>query len=168
MSALVVFVHPVAESFGAAVFQQVEHGLASAGKPFETIDLYADGFQPGTELPDRHREMLGRASTLVLVYPTWWTTQPAILLAWLTAVVANEPTSVTSLVCITTHGGSRLANLIAGRSGYHTAARVVRAGCAPRATFHWVALYGLDKGDEKGRQAFLQRVEREIERLPIS
>jgi NAD(P)H dehydrogenase (quinone) len=165
MSALVVFVHPLAESFGAAVFGQVARGLASVGTPFETIDLYADGFQSDTDLPDQHRKMLGRASTLVLVYPTWWTTQPAILLAWLAAVAANEAASVTSLVCVTTHGGSRLANLIAGRSGHHTAARVVRAHCARRCTFHWVAMYGLDKGDERRRVAFLERVEREIGRL---
>ncbi len=167
MSALVVFVHPLSESFGAAVFERVKRGLESAETPFETVDLYADGFQPGSGLPERHRDLLDRASTLVLVYPTWWTTQPALLLAWLTAVVANEAASVTSLVCVTTHGGTRLGNLIAGRSGYHTAARVVRARCAPRATFHWVALYSLDKGDEARRVAFLRRVEREIGRLPI-
>lgn len=162
-----MFVHPLNESLGSAVFERVKRGLESAGTAFEVIDLYVDGFRPGTDLPERHREMLDRASTLILVYPTWWTTQPALLLAWLTAVLVNGVDSISSLVCVTTHGGTRVANLIAGRSGYHTAARVVRAGCAARATFHWVALYGVDKSDEQGRLAFLQRTEREIGRLAI-
>jgi NAD(P)H dehydrogenase (quinone) len=168
VSALVVFVHPLTESFGAAVLERVERGLASAGSPFEVIDLYADDYQPGNDLPERHQDLVARATTLALVYPTWWTTQPAILLGWLSAMVTtNSANSITSLVCVTTHGGSRFANLIAGRSGRHTAARVVRSRCAPGTTFRWVAVYGLDKRDESHRVTFLQRVEREFGRLQI-
>ena len=165
MSSAVVFVHPCAESFTAAVLERVVRGLESAGSTVETIDLYADGYHPGTDLPQRHREVLDHASTLVLVYPTWWTTQPAILLGWLTAAMVEGAASIATLVCVTTHGGPRLGNLIAGQSGRHTAARVVRSRCARGALFHWVALYELDKGDEQRRLAFLARVERELGRL---
>ena len=162
-----VFVHPCADSFAAAVLERVVRGLESSGSNVETIDLHADGYHPGTDLPERHREILDRASALVLVYPTWWTAQPAILVGWLIAAMAKGAGGVATLVCVTTHGGPRIGNLIAGQSGRHTAGRVVRVGCARGATFRWVALYGLDKGDEQRRLAFLERVERKLGRLPI-
>lgn len=162
MTALVVLAHPRPESFVFAVFESALRGLRQGGDTPEIADLYADEYRPGSALSPTHRSVLDRTSTLVLVYPTWWTSQPAILLGWLYAATTEGLGSVKSLVCVTTHGGPRKGNLVAGQSGRHTAARTVRAACAPGASFHWVAHYGMDKDRQDQRVAFLHRVEREL------
>jgi len=167
VTALVVLAHPRPESYVSAVFESAQRGLRAGGATAEIADLYADEYQPGTALPVAHRVALDKASTLVLVYPTWWTSQPAILLGWLYAAATEGLASVKSLVCITTHGGPRKGNLVAGQSGRHTAARTVRAACAPGASFHWVAYYGMDKDLNDERVAFLQRVEHEMRKLAL-
>ena len=167
MTALVVLAHPRPESFVSAAFESALRGLRAGGATAEIADLYADDYQPGTALSVAHRDALDRASTLVLVYPTWWTSQPAILLGWLHAATTEGLTAVNALVCVTTHGGPRKGNLVAGQSGRHTAARTVRAACAPGASFHWVAYYGMDKNRSAERVAFLQRVEREMRKVAL-
>ena len=64
-------------------------------------------------------------------------------------------------------GRPQKGNLVAGQSGRHTAARTVRAACAPGASFHWVAYYGMDKNRNDERVAFLQRVERNLRELAL-
>ncbi len=167
MSALVVFTHPCADSFASAVLERVVRGLEGHAGTVDVVDLYADDYQPGAELPAAHRSALDRASTLVLVYPTWWSAQPAILLGWLIAATESGLASITTMVCVSTHGGGRLANHLAGRAGRNTAERVVRSRCAPRATFHWLGYYGLDSSTDVQRTEFLDRAERVLGSIPV-
>lgn len=167
MTAFVVFTHPCAESFASAVLERVVSGLHSNFATVEVADLYTDGYQPGSVLPTSHRTALDRASTLVLVYPTWWSAQPAILLGWLIAAAESGLPSINTLVCVTTHGGGRLTNRLAGRAGRNTAERVVRSRCAPRARFHWLGCYGLDTSSENQRVEFLDRVERVLGSISV-
>ncbi len=152
MRALVVYCHPDPNSLVAAARDRALAGLASAGHEVRVNDLYADGFEPVMSASERltHKEPgvspaleryaadLQWAQALVLVYPTWWSGQPAMLKGWMDRVwVAGvawelppgadvlEPrlTNVRRIVVVTTHGSSKLINAIEGESGKRTATR---------------------------------------------
>lgn len=101
MRILVVFAHPVQESFGAAVYRRLVDGLARAGHEVRGLDLYALGFDPVLSAEDRRdyhtagrnearvAEQLDHirwAEGLVFVYPTWWYSLPAMLKGWIDRV----------------------------------------------------------------------------------
>lgn len=102
MRALVVFCHPVAGSFNAAVRDVVTEGLQQAGAEFRLTELYQRGFQPAlteAELTGYLDEPQNRVpvqqdvddllwcDTLIFVYPTWWYGLPAMLKGWLDRVM---------------------------------------------------------------------------------
>ena len=98
--ALVVLAHPVPESFVAAAADRLIDALQHAGYLVDTIDLYAEEFDPvlrvdeyrqlrsnakattSTGTTNPHAEKLRDCDTLALVYPTWFGAQPAILKGW--------------------------------------------------------------------------------------
>ncbi len=101
MRVLVVFCHPVPESFGAAVRDAAVAGLTDAGHEVRLIDLYAEGFDPVMRADERrgyHDETVNRAPVadhlarlawcegLVFVTPIWWYGPPAMLKGWLDRV----------------------------------------------------------------------------------
>lgn len=192
--ALVVYCHPSPDSFVASVRDRVVAGLAGGGAEVRLTDLYADGFEPGFTATDRqrhlepgadpsirhHAEDLAWCDTVVLVYPTWWSGQPAMLKGWIDRVWVNgvawslpsgsnrlrpELRNVRRLVAVTTHGSSKWINVIEGEGGKRTVTRSLRAMCHPLARATWLALYGLDSATPDRRAAFLDRVERRSRRL---
>jgi NAD(P)H dehydrogenase (quinone) len=192
--ALVVYCHPAPNSFVAAARDRVLAGLVDGGAELRLTDLYADGFEPGFTATDRalhlepdvdpsirrHVDDLAWCDTLVLVYPTWWAGQPAMLKGWIDRVWVNgvawslpsgsnrlrpELRNVRRLVAVTTHGSSKWINVIEGEGGKRTVTRSLRAMCHPLARTTWLALYGLDSATPDQRAAFLDRVERRSRRL---
>jgi NAD(P)H dehydrogenase (quinone) len=194
MRVLVVYCHPNPSSLVAAARDRALAGLAGAGHDVRVNDLYADGFQPAMSSSERltHKEPgvskgleryaadLQWAQALVLVYPTWWSGQPAMLKGWMDRVwVAGvawelppgadvlEPrlTNVRRIVVVTTHGSSKLINAVEGESGKRTATRSLRLMCSKRTRTTWCAIYGLDTAGAEKRERFLSRVERTLARL---
>ena len=102
MKILLVYCHPVTESFSRAVLDATLDGLAAAGHEVDLLDLYAERFDPVMPADERrlyndpdapmpadvagHVERLRRAEGLVFVYPTWWYGQPAMLKGYLDRV----------------------------------------------------------------------------------
>src|SRR5215469_9780530 len=97
MRVLVVFAHPLADSFTAALHRTVVEALRRVGHEVDDCDLYAEHFDPvltaaerrvyNTASPDLsavepYVERLRRAEALVLCFPTWWYGLPAILKGW--------------------------------------------------------------------------------------
>ncbi|QPM92321.1 NAD(P)H-dependent oxidoreductase [Pseudooceanicola algae] len=97
MRALVVYCHPRADSFNAAIRDTVLGRLAAAGAEVRQIDLYGEGFDPvmsaaenaayldgtlGTEHLAQHVAGIDWCDTLIFVYPTWWYGMPALLKGW--------------------------------------------------------------------------------------
>lgn len=162
MSVVVVAAHPCEESYATAVLGRVMAGLSATGRDTSLIDLYAADYDPLLPLPVADANALHAATSMVLVHPTWWTSQPAILLAWLDQASATGLPGVRSLVSVTTLGGSRLANYIGGESGRRVVQRAVRARCLDRPAHRRLALYGLDRSSDLDRRAFLDRVEQRI------
>ncbi len=100
---LVVFAHPDAESFSAALCRNAVDGLREAGHHVDLIDLYAEDFDPRMTTAERqayesatpilsaqvahYADLVRRAQGMVFVYPTWWWGLPAILKGWLERVL---------------------------------------------------------------------------------
>jgi NAD(P)H dehydrogenase (quinone) len=136
MRVLVIYCHPVAESFAASAHRTVLEGLAEAGHEVTDVDLYAERFDPvmsrqerldylNTERNERlvqhYDDQLAAAEALVLVYPSWWYGMPAILKGyfdrvWLPGVAFDVTLNGTvktdrlkrlrRILVVTTYGGS--------------------------------------------------------------
>lgn len=194
MRTLVVYCHPVPESFGAAVRDAVVDSLGAKGDEVRLIDLYAEGFNPvlGTEErrhynegpsddPDlqRHYDHIRWAEAVLFVYPTWWYGLPAMLKGWIDRTWATDIAfklpkdggSIVSLVShirklgiVTTCGASWWLSLLIGQPGRKTILRGVWTLTGRRCRTLYVAHYNMDTSTDASRQAFLARVRRKLAR----
>ena len=104
MRVLVLYAHPLADSFAAALHRAVVEALTQAGHEVDDCDLYATGFDPvmkpaerrahNTPNPDfsaieTHVERLRAADAVVLCFPVWWYGMPAILKGYFDRVWVN-------------------------------------------------------------------------------
>lgn len=187
MRTLVVYCHPDPDSYTAAVLQRALDALRAAGHDVRLTDLYAEDFDPvlsaeerrhhldpgASESVSRHADDLSWCEQLVLVYPTWWSGQPAMLKGWIDRVwvrgiawdlppgsnrVRPMLHNVHRLIAVTTHGSSKLLNALQGETGKRTVMRTMRSLCNHRARIKWVALYGVDRSTDRDRRRFLDRV----------
>lgn len=188
---LVVYCHPDPASFTAAVKDAAVAALREAGHEVRVRDLYADRFDPLLSAAERraHREPGPRPGLadhaaelrwcehLVLVYPTWWSGQPAMLKGWIDRVwvrgvawelpagsnrVRARLDNVRRITTVTTHGSGRLVNRLEGEAGRRTVTRSLRALCHRFARTRWVAMYGLDTASPAQRERFIARVRAEL------
>ncbi len=105
MSTLIVTAHPDPDSLTLAVAHRIEAALDAAGAgPVTVADLAAEGFDPRFTAADRHTYRTGTdpapdvaaeqarldgADHLVLVFPVWWWSVPALVKGWLDRVFVN-------------------------------------------------------------------------------
>ena len=104
MRVLVIYAHPLADSFAGALRRAVVTALEQAGHDVDDCDLYAMGFDPvmkpaerrahNTADPDlslveHHVARLRAADALVLCFPVWWYGMPAILKGYFDRVWVN-------------------------------------------------------------------------------
>lgn len=189
MRVLTVFAHPVPESFNAAVHRRLVEALAAAGHEVRSLDLYAMGFDPVMRCEERrgymerganaahvaeHLEHLRWAEGLILVYPTWWYSLPAMLKGWLDRVFVPYETFELSARLNPIKGMLPNIRLLAGISTYGSpwwwiryvvrdpGQRVIIQGlkplCAKGCRTRWLGLYRMDTVSEARRRAFLDRV----------
>lgn len=107
MHALIVVSHPERGSLTHAVAAEVAKGItqAAARHTFEVADLYVEGFDPRYNLADlallrnqarapadivAEQARINRADALVLVYPVYWWSFPALLKGWIDRVFTND------------------------------------------------------------------------------
>lgn len=195
MKVLVVLAHPNADSFNHAVAQRACATLSAAGHDAELLDLYAAGVRAAMSPAERtayhsdqplldpliatHVELLRAAEALVFVYPTWWSSLPAILKGWLervmvpgVAFVFNEEgkvrpglTHVRRIIGISTYGSPRVYVGAINDNGRRTLTRALRMICGLRTRCSWLGLYAIDTATTAQREAFLQRVEKRMRTL---
>lgn len=106
MHALIVVDHDDPRSLTHALAQQIAKGLSERdpSNTFEIADLHAEAFDPRFGVADwavHHRESappadvlaeqarIDRADALVLVYPVFWWSMPALLKGWIDRVFSN-------------------------------------------------------------------------------
>ena len=155
---LVVFCHPLRDSFTGAVLDRCLAGLRAGGHDVRTADLYA-GEDAAADLP--------WCEAITFVYPTWWSGQPALLTGWLQRMTVDGTalSHVRRIVAITSHGSSKLTNVLEGQSGKHVLTRALRLRAHLWVTTRWIALYGIDTCSDEQRARFLDRVERRMRRV---
>lgn len=195
MRVLLVFCHPVPESYCAALRDRVVAALGRSGHDVDLIDLYHDGFDPVMDarekrayheageadhpLPD-HVSRLKRAEALIFVYPTWWYGLPAMLKGWLDRVITpgvgfeipEGPGPIRPLLrhidkiaIVSTCGAPRWFLWWVGNPGRRTILRGIRALCARRCRTLWLAHYLMDSSTPESRAAFLDEVEKQLRRF---
>ncbi len=187
---LVLFAHPCAESFSAALHGEVVARLTSAGWDVDDCDLNAEGFHPVlTEAERRGYHDVGvnegpvadyvarlrAAEALVMVFPVWNFGYPAILKGFLDRVflpgvsfrleegkVVPNLTNIRKLAAVTTYGGTRVRAWMAGDPPRRSVRRAVWHVCRPE-KMRYLALYDMNRAAEATRTAFLRKVGQEME-----
>jgi putative NADPH-quinone reductase len=198
MNVLVVSAHPFPASFNAALATSVVSTISELGHAVRHRDLYAENFDPVFSSYERlhhvgdlsekletlatlrpYVEDLQWCESIVFVYPTWWSGQPAILKGWIDRILMNQVawvlpegaarikpllTQIRRVVVVTTHGSSKFVNALEGESGKRTIFRSVRLMMHRRTRCSWIAMYGLDNATEGDRKRFTEKVMRRTRR----
>lgn len=192
MRVLVVYCHPVPESFCAAVRDTVMEGLRDGGHEARLLDLYAIDFDPvmGADERRHYNDMtkddhpmpeqaahLAWAEAIVFVYPTWWYGLPAMLKGWLdrvwtpeitfeinknSGVITPMMTHIKKLGVVTTCGAPRWWSYFVGHPGLRTLTRGMRALFAKRCKTVFLAHYLMDVSTPESRSQFLSRTYRKM------
>ena len=196
MHATILLAHPDPESFAHAIAHRAVVGLEGAGWTVDLIDIEAIDY-PGALSPDewrayatddpvlddtvrRHTDLIRRTDALIFVYPTWWSSVPAVLKSWLertlvpgVAFALEGPnnrlvpklTNLRHVVGITTYGSPWWYVKLVNDAGRRTISRTVGLLARGHAARRWIALHSLDSRSNEQRQRFLERVEREMASL---
>ncbi len=195
MRVVVVVAHPDPNSFNHAIASTAASALRESGHDVTVLDLYAEEFRTAmshderlayhSERPildpmaERHAEIVKRAEALIFVYPTWWSTMPAILKGWLERVmvpgvgfvfddhhhVRRGLTHVRRIVGISTYRARWLYVRALHDNGRRILLRALRLNMATLTRRSWLGLYEIDTRTDEQRIAFLKRVDRRMRTL---
>ncbi len=187
MRVLVVFAHPVDQSFSAAIHREVVAALKARGHEVDDCDLNAEKFDPVMSAQDRieyhdtainrtrvapYVDRLLRAEALVMVYPVWNMGFPAILKGYVDKVFLPgvsfemDPDggyrttlrNIKRLSAVCTYGGSHLRTFLAGDPMRRFFKRSLRAVVGLPTPCDYLALYDMNHTTPEARAAFLARV----------
>jgi putative NADPH-quinone reductase len=194
MRTLVLFAHPLADSFHGALHRAIVAGLHGAGHDVDDCDLYAEGFDPVLDAESRRRyfdlavnrtgiadyaERLLAAEALVICFPVWCFGPPAILKGFMDRVMIPGVSfaldgsgtlrpnlrRIRHLVAVTTYGRDRLTAWWFGDPPRKMVTRYLRWFVAPDARVRYLALYDLHKKEGRPQAAFLAQVGRTMAAL---
>lgn len=195
MRTLVVYCHPLPDSFSAAIRDTAIRTLEAGGHEIRLLDLYAMGFDPVLSAAERrayhdaganevnvaeHLEAVRWAEHLVFVYPTWWYGLPAMLKGWLDRVwvphatftmpSGNKPigrvlTNIRRITAISTLGSPKWWWWVIGAPGRRTLLTGLSVLCAPHCHTLWLALHRIDVIGAPERQRFLDRIASRLRNL---
>ena len=102
---LIIYAHPYDGSFNHAVLETATSALDKAGRSYDVVDLYADGFDPrmpaeelalftegGTldPLVSHYQKLIEGASRIVVIAPIWWSELPAIIKGFVDKVMKQN------------------------------------------------------------------------------
>ncbi len=186
---LVVICHPKSTSLTRAAAERVLLGLEFAGRPVRVLDLDAMDFDPVLRLEEvrdhlgspadrpeltEHFEALQWANHLVLIYPTWFSGQPARLKGWFDRVWMNEIAfvlpdganrirgqlrNIRSIRVVTSHGSTAKVNFVQGNSGRIRVRRTLRVLCHPLCRTTFTAIYDVDNKSQAELERWLEELE---------
>jgi len=186
MRVLMVYCHPRADSFCAALRDTALEALRARGHEVELRDLYAEGFDPVLSAAERgvyndesanhagieHEiAQLRRADALLLVYPTWWYGMPAMLKGWFDRVWvpgvtftfsdgAIQPAlgNIKRMGVVTTYGSPLWLLWFLFWPDRRVIAGGIRRLCAKGCPMDWLYLTRMDTRQAPDRARFLARV----------
>tara|TARA_Y100000992_G_scaffold301300_1_gene271867 strand:- start:1473 stop:2051 length:579 start_codon:yes stop_codon:yes gene_type:complete len=192
MRTLIVYAHPCAESFSAAIHGTVLKALTDRGWQIDDCDLNAEGFQPVMTVEERrdyHKipdntspvetyvNRLRAAEALIMIFPIWNFGYPAILKGFLDRVflpgvtfklkdgeVQPGLTNIKRLAAFTTYGGTRMRALITGDPPKKCVTRAIRYACGWPKTLYF-GLYDMNNNGPEVLNAHLDRVRNKLQRF---
>jgi NAD(P)H dehydrogenase (quinone) len=195
MRVLVIFAHPLGDSYAATLRDTVVAALNAGSHTVDLCDLYQEGFDPvlsaqerrdyrdtseNARAVSRHVERLRQAEGIVFVFPSWWYGMPAILKGYFDRVwlpgVAFEfgPQAIRPLLrsirmfgVVTTTGAPMwFTRIYMGNPSRKVLMRgLARLLVAPRAERFWLALYGMENATDAKRTAFVEQVRKRISNI---
>lgn len=193
MKVLLVLAHPQASSLCAHLARSAETLLRGAGHDVDVLDLYEEHFSPLLTRQERQsysgegnvdpelaafQSRLAAAQALVLVFPTWWFSLPAILKGWFDRVwfpgLAFEPgtpirpllTNLQHCIAITTQGSPWWVDwIVMWRPVARTLRRGILLACAPQARFRMLSLHGAESITPRKLQKFEGRMREALQQL---
>lgn len=101
----IVFSHPWHGSFNKAILDTITTKFDRQNKPYEVIDLHKDKFNPvfteeelavynqGKALDPlilKYHEIIRQSDEIILIFPNWWNTMPAILKGFFDKVLLKD------------------------------------------------------------------------------
>ncbi|WP_158527259.1 NAD(P)H-dependent oxidoreductase [Pelagibaculum spongiae] len=183
---LVVIAHPDPDSLCQAAKTTACQALLQQGHQVKELDLYKNGFDPSLPLdaykkhytPDNITPVaeevaqLQWAQALVVIYPVWWMSAPAIFKGWLDRVWLPEIastftdsgtivpllTEIKKIVFINTYGASWWRMALIGNPGRFFITLTMRACTSWFVSIKTVSLYSAVAAGEKRGKAFLNRI----------
>lgn len=192
----VVHCHPLEDSFNHALFLAAVETLRKNGHDVVATDLYREGFQPAMTESERRTYMgngyddsgvvhyvdiLKSVDGIILCYPHWWYSMPAVLkgyvdrvwgpgTAFVYAAKDNhlEPNleNVKLLGVVTTFGSPWwVVRLFAGDPGRKMVMRGMKPMCAKGVSTFWMAHYDMDHSTPGSRAAYLAKVKARLDTI---
>ncbi len=189
----VVHCHPLTESYDHALFRTIVQTLEQNGHRVVATDLYREGFDPTMTVEERrtymsndydHRavapyvDILKKADGVILCFPHWWFSMPAMIKGWVDRVwgpgiafvydpkdghLAPNLKNIRLFGVVTTYGSPWwIVRIFAGDAGRMVLMRGMKPLCARNARSFYVAHYGMDSSTPRSRQAFLDKVRRTV------
>ena len=193
MRIMVVFAHPLDDSFNAALHRTVVNALRECGHHVDDCDLYAEGFNPVLGAEERRHyhdetrnraavagyvERLLEAEALVLCHPTWCFGLPAILKGFLDRVLMPGVsftlqdgkalpalTHICHLAAVVTYGRPRYMAVWMGDPPRRILTRYLYWLTGKRATRTYLAKYHMNMAREADCKRFLARVDQRMRRF---
>jgi NAD(P)H dehydrogenase (quinone) len=188
MLVLVVYCHPLTDSYGHALFDAVTTSLEGAGHRVIATDLYRENFEPALRQDERrayyhkpypadavsaHAADLRRAEGIIFCFPQWWFSPPAMLKGYFDRVWApgvafeHDPaggrikpllTNIRLFGVVTTYGSPRWLTFLAGDPGRKVLMRALKPMCGAGVRSFYLAHHDMDRSTQQSRQAFIARV----------
>jgi putative NADPH-quinone reductase len=192
MRILVIFAHPVAESYNGALFRQTVNTLSERHE-IRVMDLNADGFDPRMSREERLRyhdagEERGElnayiaelrwADGVVFCFPVWSSGVPAILKGFFdrtlgpdiaftlrSGKVTPKLTNIKLVGAVATYGQSWWAVHWMGDLARAQITRFFAWYCGQRVRTFYLAKYHMNVATKPGLTAFLAKVARRLEAI---
>ena len=188
----VVHSHPLTESYDHALFGVIVETLKTNGHEVVATDLHREGFQPAMTEAERrsymgngydtraiahYTETLKTVDSVILCFPHWWFSMPAMLKGWVDRVWGPgvaftydaegklEPAlaNIKLFGVVTSYGSPWWAVVLyAGNAGHKVLMRGMKPMCAKDARSFYLAHYGMDCSTPKSREAFMAKVKKRI------
>ena len=182
--------HPLSDSLNAHLAGRIAQMLAEAGHDVDRLDLYGHGFAPAMTAEERQgyygapvstpdiaplQSRLAAADHLVLVFPTWWFSLPAMLKGWFDRVwspgfaydhgtpIRPRLTRLKSVTVVTTLGAPWWIDRLVMHQPVKKVLKTALIGaCAPQARFQMLALHAAESVDASRLATFEGRIARAL------
>jgi putative NADPH-quinone reductase len=193
MKCLVVTAHPLAESLCRQLTEHVVNTLTAMDHEALVEDLYAEGFEPALTAAERASyysdfydfsnvsqqvERLKQAEALVLLFPTWWFSFPAMLKGWFDRVwgpgiaydhaddfgpIKPRLDNLRKVLVITTLGAPWWVDRFIMLQPVKRVLKVALLGaCTRKSTLKYLSLYSSEKLDEARIAKFKKKIDRAL------